>query len=178
MHGKVSLLQPAWHKDPMKIKISFALALIALSLLCVDSMVAAETPVDTLIVLQRGACEQRCAVYRVAIFSDGTVIYEGRYFVRRAGLVKSLISSDVLDKLVNDLEAADLFQLQDNYGYGNKDQCQSFSAGEPSAILTFSYRGHAKTILHNHGCAGSVPNRLTELEDKIDRAVGTAKWIK
>jgi len=162
----------------INVRIGFLLALIVMPLLFVHSARASDTASDTLIVLQRGACEQRCAVYRIVIFADGTVIYEGRYFVRRAGLVKSSIPSEALEKLANDLDSAGFFQLADNYGYGNKDQCQSFEAGEPGAILTLSYHGHSKTVLHNHGCAGSVPNRITDLEDKIDRAVGTAKWIK
>lgn len=162
----------------MSVEIGSALALVFLSLLFVHSAIANDSASDTLIVLQRGACEQRCAVYRLVIFADGTVIYEGRYFVRRAGLVKSSIPPEALEKLANDLDSAGFFQLADNYGYGNKDQCQSFESGEPGAILTLSYHGHSKTVLHNHGCTGSVPSRLTDLEDKIDRAVGTAKWIK
>ena len=55
-----------------------------------------ESSPDTLITLQRGACEQRCAVYRLVIFADGTVIYEGRHFVRRTGLIRSGISPEVL----------------------------------------------------------------------------------
>ena len=133
---------------------------------------------DTLIVLQRGACEQRCAVYRVAIFADGTVIYQGRHFVRRSGLIKSLIPVEVLNNLIHDLEAGGFFQLEDNYGYGNKDHCESLDSGEPTAILTFSNQGRSKTVLHNHGCVGTATKQLTELEDKVDHAVGTIKWIK
>lgn len=139
---------------------------------------SSESAPDTLIVLQRGACEQRCAVYRIAIFADGTVIYEGRYFVRRSGLIKSGISPEVLAKLVSDLEASGFFQLESNYGYGNKDHCESMQSGEPAAILSVSNRGRSKTVLHNHGCVGPAPNLLTELEDKVDRAVGAVKWIK
>jgi hypothetical protein len=138
----------------------------------------AESAPDTLIVLQRGACEQRCAVYRVAIFSDGTVIYEGRHFVRQPGLIKSIISQDVLAKLINDFDTGGFFQLEDNYGYGNKDHCETLQSGEPSAILTVSSHGRTKTILHSHGCVGDASKRLTELEDKVDKAVGAAKWIK
>lgn len=133
---------------------------------------------DTLIVLQRGACEQRCAVYRVAIFADGSVIYQGRHFVRQSGLIKSLIPVDVLNNLIHDFEAGGFFQLEDNYGYANKEHCQSIDSGEPTAILTFSNQGRSKTIVHNHGCVGKGTKQLTELEDKVDHAVGTVKWIK
>lgn len=164
----------------MKIGMIFILAL-ALSFVPLSSgqaVKANESAPDTLIVLQRGACEQRCAVYRIVIFADGTVIYEGRHFVRHSGLVKSGISPKVLAELVSDLEASGFFQLEDNYGYGNKDHCESLDSGEPAAILTVASHGRSKTVLHNHGCTGAAPTRLTELEDKVDRAVGAVKWIK
>jgi len=135
-------------------------------------------PPDTLIVLDRGACEQRCAVYRLTIFADGTVIYDGRYFVRRPGLARSLISPRALARLVADLDAGGFFAMENNYGYRNQDHCDAFEAGEPTAILTVSSGGRSKTILHSHGCSGKASSRLTDLEDKVDRAVGSAKWIK
>jgi hypothetical protein len=137
-----------------------------------------EPSADTLIVLQRGACEQRCAVYRLAIFADGSVIYQGRHFVRQSGLIKSVIPVEVLNNLINDFEAGGFFQLEDNYGYADKDHCQSMDSGEPTAILTFSNQGRSKTVVHNHGCVGRGTKQLTELEDKVDHAVGAVKWIK
>ena|ERR1700686_267623 len=162
----------------IKIGISFALALANLALSSGQTVKANESAPDTLIVLQRGACEQRCAVYRIVIFVDGTVVYQGRHFVRRSGLIKSGVSPEVLAKLISDLEGGGFFQLEDNYGYGNKDHCDSIDSDGPSAILSVSNRGRSKTVLHNHRCVGPVPNRLTELEDKVDRAVGATKWIK
>jgi hypothetical protein len=161
----------------MKIAVLALLMLAAAALSFGQS--AHEPAPDTLIVLQRGACEQRCAVYRLVIFADGTVIYEGRYFVHRSGLIKSGVSPDVLNKLIGDLEAGGFFQLEDNYGFGSsKDHCDSIDGGGPTAILTVSNQGRSKTILHNHRCVGAVPSRLTDLEDKVDHAVGTVKWIK
>ena len=133
---------------------------------------------DTLITLQRGACELRCAVYRLVIFADGTVIYEGRHFVRRTGLVKSGISPATLSGLIHDLETGGFFQLETNYGYENTDRCDSIGPDGPAAILSLSNQGRSKTVIHNHRCLGSVPDRVTELEDKVDRAVGAVKWIK
>ena len=161
----------------MKLGPIFALA-FATGVLLGQTVKTKEPAPDTLITLQRGACEQRCAVYRLIIFADGTVIYEGRYFVRRTGLIKSGISPTVLTKLISDLETGGFFQLKDNYGYGNTDGCDSVDSDGPAAILSVSNRGRSKTVLHNHRCVGPVPNRVTELEDKVDRAVGTVKWIK
>jgi len=139
---------------------------------------AVEAAPDTLISLQRGACEARCAVYRVVIFADGTVIYEGQYFVRRAGVVRSGVSPEALVKLLKELESGGFFEMETNYGYGGKDHCDKIDGDGPAAILSVSTGGRSKIILHNHRCVGTAADRLTALEDMVDRAVGTSKWIK
>jgi hypothetical protein len=133
---------------------------------------------DTVITLQRKACEKRCAVYKVMIFGDGTVIYDGEYFVRRPGLVKSSISTPVLTQLVSDLEAGGFFDLTGDYRPGNKEQCESVVSDGPIAILSVSAGGRSRTIVHDHRCVGAVASRITEMEDKVDSAVGTVHWIK
>ena len=156
----------------------FALAFSPSTASSGQAVKATESAPDTLIVLQRGACEKRCAVYRLVIFADGSVIYEGRYFVRQTGLIKSSVSPEVLAKLIVDLETGGFFQLEGNYGYSNTDGCDSIDSDGPVAILSVSNKGRSKTVLHHHRCVGPVPNRVTELEDKVDRAVGAVKWIK
>lgn len=44
------------------------------------------TSADTFIVLQTGACERRCPVYRLIIFDDGTLIWYGQAYVKRLGV--------------------------------------------------------------------------------------------
>jgi hypothetical protein len=157
-----------------KLAILFAFAALSFG----QTVKTNEAAPDTLITLQRGACEARCAVYRLVIFADGTVIYQGQFYVRQAGLVKSSISPEVLAKLIGDLETGGFFQMENNYGYGGNTGCDSIDEGGPIAILSVSNQGRSKTILHDHSCVGAVPKRLTELEDKVDRAVGAVKWIK
>jgi hypothetical protein len=161
---------------PRSSKIALACILAAMS--SAPAARAAEAPPDTLIVLQRGACEQRCAVYRLVIFADGTVIYDGRYFVRRAGLLRGGVAPEALAKLVEELETGGFFQMASNYGDGDAQNCDSIDGDGPTATLTVSSHGQSKTVLHNHRCVGAAPDRLTELEDKVDRAAGAAKWIK
>ncbi len=163
----------------MKLGIILALALTTASASFGQVSQAKEAAPDTLITLQRGACEARCAVYRLVIFADGTVIYEGRYNVRQTGVIKSLISQATLNKLIDELETGGFFQLGNNYGYGSTQGCESVNSdGGPAAILSVSNQGRSKTVLHNHRCAGAVPDRLTQMEDDVDRAAGAAKWIK
>ena len=154
-----------------------ALLLLALPVLAWQVQ-SDELPPDTLIVLQRGACERRCAVYNVIIFSDGSVIFDGRHYVRQTGAVKSSITRDALAGLLHDASALHFFDLKERYGYGSNTGCDSMHPDAPTAILTIASAGRSKTVLHHHGCVNAEADRLTSLEDKIDKAVSAVRWIK
>lgn len=137
-----------------------------------------ELPADTLIILQRGACEHRCAVYKVIIFADGSVIFDGRHYVRRPGLVKTTISLEALQQLLDEAAALRFFDLKERYVHGSATGCDSIQSDAPSAIVSISSGGIFKTILHYLGCAGAESERLKQFEEKIDSIVNTAKWVK
>ncbi|MBI4904820.1 MAG: hypothetical protein HY820_14360 [Acidobacteria bacterium] len=137
-----------------------------------------ELPADTLITLQRGACEKRCAVYNLVIFADGSVIYDGRYNVKRTGLIKSSITREALGALLKDVDAAGFYRLPDRLGYGSTAGCDSVLSDAPTAILSVATAGKSKTVLHDLRCKGKVPDQLKGLEERIDRAVNSVRWIK
>jgi len=142
------------------------------------ALAATQAPPDTLIILQRDGCEGPCPVYRLVLFADGTILYQGQYHVRRTGLLKGSIAPEALIKLLVDIDASGFFQLANNYGDGNTKNCDTVDNGRPLITLTVSSKGRAKTVLHHHRCRGAVPDRITALEDRIDQAAGTAQWIK
>ena len=102
----------------------------------------------------------------------------GAILLSRAGLIKSGIAPENLSKLVDNLEAGGFFDLKDNYGFGNDNGCESIDPDGPMAILSVSSKGRSKTVIHHHRCVGAIPNRIGELEDRVDHAVGAVKWIK
>jgi hypothetical protein len=133
---------------------------------------------DTLIVLQRGACEHRCAVYKAIIFADGSVIFDGRHYVRRPGLVRTSISLEALRQLLDEAVALRFFDLKERYGFGTATGCDSIQSDAPNAIISVSSGGTSKTVLHHLGCVGPESERLKHFEEKIDKAVNSAKWVK
>jgi uncharacterized protein DUF6438 len=137
-----------------------------------------ELPADTLIVLQRGACEHRCAVYKVIIFADGSAIFDGRHYVRRPGVIRTSISLEALRELLDDAAALRFFDLKDRYAPGTANGCDSVKSDAPTAIVSISSDGKSKTVVHHHGCAGAESERLMQFEEKIDGAVKTARWVK
>ena len=133
---------------------------------------------DTLIVLQRGACERRCAVYNVIVFADGSVIFDGRHYVRRPGLAKTTIRREAVRQLLDEAASLGFFELKPRYGYGDAVDCETMRSDAPTAVVSISSGGMAKTIVHNQGCAGPASDRLKQFEEKIDKAVNSTRWVK
>ncbi|MCW5748011.1 MAG: hypothetical protein KIT36_17605 [Alphaproteobacteria bacterium] len=135
-------------------------------------------PPNTLITLQRGACEKRCAVYKVVVFADGTVVYDGQYYVRKSGVVRDKVDVGSVAKLITEFEAAGFFDLADQYGYLSEAGCTSMLSDGPVAIVSVVSGAKAKSVVHNHRCVGDVPAQLTRLEASIDKLANTARWIR
>ncbi len=136
-----------------------------------------ELPPDTLIVLERGACEHRCPVYRIVVFADGSALFDGRYFVRRAETIRTKVSLETLGKLIAAIQAAGFFEGKQRYAPG-EDGCPTPKSDAATVILSVSTAGKSKTVVHYHGCAGPEPERLARLEDQIDAAVNSARWVR
>jgi hypothetical protein len=135
-------------------------------------------PPDTVITLQRGGCEKRCAVYKVIIFADGSLIYDGEYYVRKDGVVRDKIDVKAVNELINAFKAIDYFNLKDQYGYKNDEGCESMLEDAPIAITSIVIGGKGKCVIHHHRCVSPVAEQLTQLEDKIDKIARTVRWIK
>src|ERR1700712_4452103 len=82
-------------------------------------------PNDTVIVMQRGNCEvMACPIYRVLIFADGDVIWQGHGRVAKLGLAPGRIERDRIRALIQEFEAIDYFHLENIYGFRGGG-CQS-----------------------------------------------------
>jgi len=153
-------------------------ALCALPVLACVASAADPVPANTVITLQRGACEKRCAVYKVVLFADGTVIYDGQYYVRKTGVMRDKIAVEGIDKLLNEFQAAGFFDMADQYGYANETGCSSMLSDGPVAIVSIVSGTKSKAIIHNHRCVGAVPGQLARLESSIDTLANTVRWTK
>jgi hypothetical protein len=139
---------------------------------------AAQDPIpdDTVISLQRGNCEGGCPVYRVMIFANGDVIWQGRGRVSTIGVVLSRIERDHVRALIQQFQAIDYFHLDNIYGYRGTG-CRSSAPDMPMVVTSLSSGGLSKIVSHHDGCVGDMSEKLTALENSIDKAVNTARWI-
>jgi Domain of unknown function (DUF6438) len=128
------------------------------------------------ITLERTQCFGTCPMYKLTIFSDGTVSYEGIKYVKKVGKASGRITRAKLNGLIEQFKHIDYFNLPDSFEPGQKT-CPQEWTDMPSAITSLTWHGKSKTIRHYYGCRGlSTLERLTELEKKIDTAVNVKQW--
>ena len=128
------------------------------------------------ITLERTVCFGTCPNYKLTIYSDGRVSYEGIRFVKKMGKATGRISRAKLHDLVMEFTNIYYFNLPDSFQPGDKT-CPTEWTDMPSATTSLTWQGRSKTIIHYHGCKGAnTLELLTKLENKIDEAVNVKQW--
>jgi hypothetical protein len=153
----------------------------ACGFIVLDTKWASRTSIDRFdsISLERTACYGACPVYKVTVWGDRRVDYEGKEFVKTAGHQAATLSQGQLAELARAFSDADFLSLRDKY-MSSEDGCPAVATDSPSAITTLELGRQEKTIRHYYGCGergGIYPRALTELETRIDEIVGTDRWI-
>ena len=144
-------------------------------LLAFSLSLAAAVPVIT---LERTACFGTCPIYKLEIFADGQVVYEGKDFVRRKGKVQGRMTKAAVQQLVREFNRINYMSLDDEY-ISEGPNCPEWWTDSPSAVTSINWKGRKKTIRHYHGCRGAkVLDQLTALETKIDQLANTKRWVE
>lgn len=124
---------------------------------------------DLEITLERRHCYGTCPVYKLAVFGDGRVIYQGERFVKEVGERTKTLSPDEVKMLVNEFDRAGYFSFKDEYAdYSMTDM--------PTTVTSIRIEGRSKRVEHYHGDF-STPKKLIRLENLIDEIVRTIEWI-
>jgi Domain of unknown function (DUF6438) len=126
----------------------------------------AESPVFT---LERTQCKGQCAEYKLSFFGDGTVTYDGKANVSKAGHWHATIPRETVTRMVADFQRIDFLSLENSYAGG--------LSKNPVAITSLRQNDHLKTVTHDTGSPFS-PEALTTLEDRIDAAVQSVDWVR
>jgi hypothetical protein len=137
-----------------------------------------DVKLTAVITLQRTVCYGTCPEYKLTIFSDGRVLYEGISSVKTKGKAWGRITPAELEELILEFQNINYFDLDDSYTPGTK-VCPQSMTDMPAATTSLTRNGKSKTVIHYHGCRGlPVLDLLTQLENKIDEAVSVNKWVK
>lgn len=118
------------------------------------------------ITMERTPCFGACPAYHLTVFGNGTVIYNGYSSVAVTGEQTSQISQEQVRELVNEFYKAGFFTLRDKYIENVTDL--------PSTTTSISIGDETKSVYRY----GFGPERLVQLEDKIDEITGANEWIK
>ena len=123
-----------------------------------------------IITIEKEACFGSCPVYSAQIYTDGTVLYEGKDFVKVTGKKQHKISEEKVKELVKAFEQIKYFSLKDKY---ESDENGMSVTDQPTTTTTISLNGKQKKVV-NYYCA---PKELEELENTIDRIAGLYEYI-
>jgi uncharacterized protein DUF6438 len=118
---------------------------------------------DFSITLERIGCLGSCPDYKVTIHGDGSVQYEGRFYVRVEGVRKKTIRPLAVQKLIRKLEDDDFVHWEEK----NK-VCVDF----PEVHITATLNGRTKRVLE--GC--NTPGKVLQLANEIDKISGAKGW--
>lgn len=137
--------------------------------------------------LQRTACFGSCPDYKVTIAGDGRVVFETtphldrndvsmvhRAFsaesgVRVPGTHTTTIKTEAVDRLLEHFRKARFFALRDEYRAEVTDN--------PTYIISIDTGNGSKTVIDYVGKKVGMPDEVTALQDAIDQAAGTDRWI-
>jgi hypothetical protein len=139
------------------------------------------------ITLQRSACYGECPDYVVTIAGDGSVVFTTehrpvdpvagvfREYSRTPGVLlpgthRTKISADAVRALVQQFRDAGFFGLKDEYRYNATDS--------PTYVVAIDTGHGSKRIVDYIGDRAGMPASVTALEDAIDEAAGTKRWIE
>ena len=115
-------------------------------------------------------CYGSCPAYSVAVKGTGEVTYVGTSNVILTGEHHSQIPKRSVEALLAAFRQANYFSLKDNYSLMVTDN--------PTYKTSIEFDGQKNSVHDYVGWRIGMPEVVTDLEDSIDRIVGTEKWIK
>ncbi|MEI2612218.1 MAG: DUF6438 domain-containing protein [Candidatus Promineifilaceae bacterium] len=123
-------------------------------------------PQNVIITIERTMCFGFCPDYRLSIYGNGKVVYEGRYYVRVEGTRTTYIPKRKVRELVSEFERIGFYNFDDNYAIGVTDM--------PSVLITLNLEGRSKTI-DIYG--GGAPDEVMNLILQIEETVKVSHWV-
>lgn len=125
--------------------------------------------------LDRGPCRGFCPVYRVEVYSDGKVHFDGKQNVASVGSHDGTTPEADVQKLAraignSDVASADSAYVMDSRG------CGSYATDLPVNVITVRVDARLKTVRYDPGCR-NAPRYLQSLMAQIDSAAHSATWI-
>lgn len=125
--------------------------------------------------LERGPCRGSCPVYKVEVFGDGRVRFDGKQHVGTLGVKTGTTTTTAIQDFMRSVSASEFASADTSYVMGSA-KCGQYYTDLPMAALSIKVGGRMKTVQHDPGCQGA-PKFLGILEFQLDTTARTASWI-
>lgn len=126
-------------------------------------------PEEIHIALERTACFGTCPVYKVDVYGDGRVIYQGTAFVNVLGKHAYTVPPETVAHLVDTLRANDLWSLRPVYESSITDQ--------PHQFLTLELGREVHRISDYAGEMVGMPASVSNFEEEVDNVARSRMWL-
>ncbi len=127
---------------------------------------------DVSITLEHLGCTGACPAFSVEIHGDGTVIYDGRNYVKVKGKREHKIPKEKVAELVREFYKANYFSLKDEYGEYSGPGL-SIAVKTLGVATSISIGGKKKSV---YECF-RAPQALKDLEIKIYRISEVPQYV-
>lgn len=126
---------------------------------------------DSLLIasLERTTCYGNCPYYKISVYSNGIVVYEGKQHVEPLGAYYTVVSDRKVMMILAMAESIDYWSLQNKYpaqGLGIIDF--------PTCITHVSLNGKQKTIYNRN----DAPTALIRYQNFFDTLFEEIEWEK
>jgi Domain of unknown function (DUF6438) len=122
---------------------------------------------ELMVSLQRTPCFGRCPVFKIELFGDGKVVYEGRAFSTRLGTHKAIASPELMKAILQ--KASDIKYLTFNAKY---PKGESMITDIPTTISYVKLGTESKMVYNNY----DAPTELLEFERWLESQFEGLKW--
>lgn len=119
--------------------------------------------------LSRSGCFGTCPSYAVTVRGDGNVRFVGYGYTLVDGARSYAIPREEAAQLIDRFRAGDYWSLEDAYEASVTDN--------PTYVLTVRAGGRTKSIRDYAGTRVGMPQIVRTLEDAVDAAADTARWV-
>ncbi|MCP4440231.1 MAG: hypothetical protein GY810_14905 [Aureispira sp.] len=124
---------------------------------------------DPVATLERTTCYGVCPYYKISVYADGRVVYEGKKHVGRIGKYVAKVPTVTIEKLLDKARAINYTQLENRYpseGLGIVDF--------PMCITSIIIDGQQKEVYNRN----DGPKELTTYQDFFDALFEDVEWEK
>ena len=119
---------------------------------------------EEIINMRKTACFGTCPVYTLSVFSDHTLVFNGKKYTSKLGLhEKTLLEAD-FNRLISNFNSSDFMTLDEDYPTNVSDV--------PSTIIIYNKGGETKSVRSR----SNGPESFKELAKQLDDIANSENW--